>query len=166
MIEIGEKAADIELPDQDGNLFTLLQAGKRRVLLSFYPLAWTGRSSLQLKALEENWEVLLSLNTIPVAISVDAVPSIRAWKGDLGLQNLRILSDFWPHGKAAMAYGIFRGKDGFSERANIVIDEKREVIFTRVYSIESTPDLDEVKAILGAKSVEEGEAGPSEAPVG
>ncbi|WP_367884295.1 hypothetical protein [Thermococcus sp. JCM 11816] len=41
-----------------------------------------------------------------------------------GLKRLRILSDFWPHGAVSKLYGIFREDGGFSERANVLVDEE------------------------------------------
>jgi len=45
-------------------------------------------------SLEENYNKFLELNTIPVGISVDPVPSKKAWAENLNLKNLKILSDF------------------------------------------------------------------------
>jgi peroxiredoxin len=54
------------------------------------------------------------------------------------------LSDFWPHGEVAKLYGIFRDKDGFSERANIMVDENQKVVFFKVYPIRELPDMNEI----------------------
>jgi peroxiredoxin len=66
----------------------------------------------------------------------------------MDIKNTRLLSDFWPHGEIAKAYGIFREKDGFSERANIVLDETQKVIFAKVYPIAQLPEIEEILAIL------------------
>jgi peroxiredoxin len=76
------------------------------------------------------------------------VPSKKAWAESLGIEKLRLLSDFWPHGYVAQRYGIFRDKDGFSERANIVLDERGKVIFSKVYEISQLPDIDEIIGLL------------------
>jgi peroxiredoxin len=55
-----------------------------------------------------------------------------------------LVSDFWPHGEVASAYGIFREKNGFSERANIIVDEKGKVVFLKVYEIRQLPDINEI----------------------
>lgn len=101
-----------------------------------------------MKALEQRYEEFEKLNTIPLGLSVDPVPSKKAWANSLGLKKLRILSDFWPHGEVAKLYSIFREKDGFSERANVIVDEEGKIIFFKVYPIRELPDLDEVLNFL------------------
>jgi peroxiredoxin len=66
----------------------------------------------------------------------------------LGLRETRLLCDFWPHGAVAHALGLFRGDDGFSERANIIVDGQGRVAFIRVYDIPELPDLGEIIAFL------------------
>jgi peroxiredoxin len=144
----GEIAPDFTLKDQNGDEFKLSELRGQRVLLSFHPLAWTGICAKQMQALEANKEALESLNTVPVGISVDSVPTKKAWAEDLGVKGIRLLSDFWPHGQVARLYGVFREKDGISERANIVLDENGKVVFSRVYEISQLPDIDEVIKVL------------------
>jgi peroxiredoxin len=62
----------------------------------------------------------------------------------MGLKQLRILSDFWPHGGVAKAYGLFREHGGTSERANVIIDEKGKVAWVKVYEISQLPPIVEV----------------------
>jgi len=65
----------------------------------------------------------------------------------LNLDNTRILADFCLHSEVAQLYGVFREKDGFSERANIIINiinENQKVIFVKVYEISQLPDLTEI----------------------
>lgn len=144
MVKKGDKAKDFSLSDQDGKEVSLPDFKGKRVLLSFHPLAWTSVCADQMKALEENRSRLEKLNTVALGISVDTVPSKKAWAKELGIKNTRLLSDFWPHGEVATLYGLFREKDGFSERANIVIDENRKVIFMKVYPIAQLPDMEEI----------------------
>ena len=143
-MEVGEKAPDFVLKDQNGEEFRLNDFRGRKVLLSFHPLAWTGICEKQMKALEKNHERFERLNVVPVGISVDSVPTKKAWAEHIGLKKLRILSDFWPHGEVAKLYGLFREKEGFSERANVLVDEEGKVIFFRIYPIREVPDLEEV----------------------
>ena len=70
----------------------------------------------------------------------------------LGIIKTTLLCDFWPHGEVAQLYGVFRDKDGFSERANIVIDENRVVTFTKIYPMEQLPDIKEIIAVLGGRA--------------
>jgi peroxiredoxin len=143
-ISKGEAAPDFTLRDQEGKEFKLSDQKGKRVLLSFHPLAWTGVCTQQMKALEANYKTITSLNTIPVGLSVDAVPTKKAWADNMGLKQLRILSDFWPHGAVAKLYGLFREHGGTSERANVIVDEKGKVAWVKVYEISQLPDIDEV----------------------
>jgi len=122
------------------------------VLLSFHPLAWTSVCAEQMKSLENNKETFDSLNTIAVGVSVDTVPSKKAWADSLGIRKTRLLSDFWPHGKVAKLYGIFRQEGGFSKRANIIIDENQKIAFFKVYRLGQFPDIQEIINALGKMS--------------
>ena len=148
VIRLGDIATDFTLKDQNGEEFRLSAAKGKRVLLSFHPLAWTRVCADQMRSLEENMETFDSLNTVPVGISVDSVPSKKAWAGSLDIKQLQLLSDFWPQGYVAQLYGIFRDKDGFSERANIVLDEQGKVIFFKLYEISQLPDINEIIRLL------------------
>ena len=74
--------------------------------------------------------------------------SLYAWTQQMGKLWFPVLSDFWPHGYVAKLYGIFREDDGFSERANIVIDENGKVLFSKVYPLSELPDIQEVIQVL------------------
>jgi peroxiredoxin len=140
----GETARDFKLADQNGKNLRLSELRGRRVLLSFHPLAWTSICAKQMQALEANKDTFESLNTVPLGLSVDTVPSKKAWAESLGIESVRLLSDFWPHGRVASLYGIFRESSGFSERANIVVDEQGQVVFSKTYEIGQLPDIEEV----------------------
>ncbi|MEO0156555.1 MAG: peroxiredoxin, partial [candidate division WOR-3 bacterium] len=70
---------------------------------------------------------------------------------DMGVRETRLLSDFWPHGEYAKKLGIFRDKEGFSERANIIIDNNQNVIWVKVYDIPQLPDIEEIIKFLGER---------------
>jgi len=148
MIQPGETAKNFSIKDQNDKTFDLLEQSGKKVLLSFHPLAWTAVCAGQMKSLEENRAAIGSLNTVAVGISVDSVPCKKAWADHLGITNTSLLCDFWPHGKVAQMYGLFRDANGFSERANVIIDEKQTVVFVKVYPIHSLPDMGEVIAFL------------------
>lgn len=143
-LKIGDKARDFSLEDQDEQEFTLSDFKGKRVLLSFHPLAWTSVCAEQMKSLESNKSIFDSLNTVAVGLSVDTVPSKKAWAQSLGIKSTRLLSDFWPHGKVAKLYGIFRTKDGFSERANIIVDKEQRIAFFKIYKLGQLPDIQEI----------------------
>jgi peroxiredoxin len=147
-IVTGGRAKKFTLKDQHGEPVNLSALKGKRVLLSFHPLAWTLVCAKQMKALEKNYRKFEKLNTIPLGLSVDTVPSKNAWAKALGIKKIKLLADFWPHGKVAKLYGIFRDKNGFSERANIIIDEKQRVLFVKVYPIAQLPNLNEIIRVL------------------
>jgi peroxiredoxin len=140
----GDIAPDFALRDQNGKEFKLSDFKGKRVLLSFHPLAWTHVCAQQMQSLEENKDIFESVNTVAVGLSVDTVPSKKAWAKELGITSTRLLADFWPHGAVAKLYGIFREKEGISERANIIVDEAGKVIFFKVYEISQLPDIQEI----------------------
>lgn len=148
MVKTGEKVKDFTLSDQDGKKMRLFDVKEKRVLLSFHPLAWTPVCADQMKSLEKNQGRFEKLGTVALGISVDTVPSKKAWAKELGIKNTRLLSDFWQHGEVAKLFGIFREKEGFSERANIIIDEKQQVTFMKVYPIAQLPDIEEIIKVL------------------
>lgn len=147
-MKVGDQFRDFSLEDQNKEVFILSKLKGKKVLLSFHPLAWTSVCSEQMKSLEKNKEVFDSLNTTAVGISCDTVPSKKAWAKSLGIESTRLLSDFWPHGKVAETYGIFRSKYGTSERANIIIDQNQKVAFVKVYPVGQLPDIKEVIEVL------------------
>jgi peroxiredoxin len=125
-------------------------AGKK-VLLSFHPLAWTPICKEQMKALEKYADIFEKNNCVALGISVDPVPSKNAWAKSLEIRRTPLLSDFWPHGGVAKLYGIFRTGDGFSDRANIIIDEGGAVMFTNKYMISEVPVIAQIMSVLGTE---------------
>jgi len=158
-IKVGELAPDFELDDHNEKAVRLSDFRGKNVLLSFHPLAWTGVCSKQMKSLEKNYGAFKKLKTVAFGVNIDSVPSKKAWAKDLGLKRTRLLSDFWPHGAVARKFGIFRDKDGFSERANILLDEEGKVIFSKVYEIGELPDIDEILDLIRRKYEPPGEPG-------
>jgi len=146
MIQKNDPAKNFSLKDQDDKTFDLFEHTENRVLLSFHPLAWTPFCAGQMKSLEDNRDVFQELNTIAVGISVDSLPCKKAWAESLGITHTPLLCDFWPHGAVAHQYGLFREANGFSERANVFIDEKQKVRFVKVYPVHSVPDIKEIIA--------------------
>lgn len=144
----GDIAPDFTLKDQHNRDFKLSDFAGQRVLLSFHPLAWTPVCAEQMKSLERAKSVFDSLRTVAVGISVDSFPCKHAWAKELGIKETRLLCDFWPHGAVAHAMGLFREEDGFSDRANLVVDETGRLTMIKEYDISRLPDLDEIFAVL------------------
>jgi peroxiredoxin len=147
-LKVGDRSIDFALQDQNRKMFKLSNHLGRWVLLSFHPLAWTSVCAKQMRALEDSKRTFDSLNIVAVGISVDSVPCKKAWADSLGIVNTSLLSDFWPHGGVAQIYGILREKEGFSERANILVDRSGGIASVRVYDLKQFPDLNEVTDLL------------------
>jgi peroxiredoxin len=153
-LKMGGKAPNFELEDQNEIKVKLSDLKGKKILLSFHPLAWTGVCSIQMKSLEKNQKKLAAINTVAFGINVDSVPSKAAWAKSLRIKKTRLLSDFWPHGAVAKSFGIFREKHGFSERANIIINESGKIIWIHIYPIGELPDMDEVLEALSHEPCE------------
>jgi peroxiredoxin len=89
-------------------------------------------------------------DTRVLGISVDSTDTNRAWAESLGVENVLLLSDFWPHGEVAQSYGVLR-EQGFTERATFIVDREGLVRFKHVYDINELPDneglLESLRAI-------------------
>ncbi len=155
IVKIKDKAKDFTLRDQNGKEIHLSDLKGKKVLLSFHPLAWTSVCAMQMQSLEKNRERFEKLNTIALGLSVDTVPSKKAWAESLGIKNTSLPSDFWPHGRVADLYGIFDEKDGVSERANIILDENQYVAFVKVYPRAQLPEIEEIIKVLEEMDIKE-----------
>jgi peroxiredoxin len=147
-VRTGDQADNFSLKNQNETLIDTAAMGESRILLSFHPLAWTDICAKQMLSLEEHIEEFRKLNTVPLGLSVDTVPSKKAWAKSLGIEKTDLLADFWPHGAIAARLGLFLDKFGFSERANIILDGQRKVIFAKVYPIKELPDIQEILSFL------------------
>ena len=145
----GGKVRDFKLTDQNGQDFRLSDCRGKRVLLSFHPLAWTPVCARQMQLLDKSKKALDKLNALAVGVSIDSVPSKAAWAKTLKIRNTRLLADFWPHGAVAKSIGILR-EEGFSERANVIVDEAGKILFAKVYPIRQLPDMAEILQVLKA----------------
>lgn len=142
-IHMGTPSPRIVLPDQDKSRIDVLSFHGAK-LLSFHPLAWTGVCQRQMEALELNADVFAKLDARAFGISVDPVPSKKAWADAIGIRETRLLSDFWPHGAVASSLGLFRENDGISERAAVIVDASGFIRFVKVYPIGEAPDVEEL----------------------
>ena len=151
-IDVGDMAPDFTLKDNRVQDVSLSEFRGKKVLLSWHPLAWTGVCAQQMKSLEDNLAEFEKYNTVPLGMSIDSYPSKNAWAKELGIANVKLLADFWPHGKVALDYGLFLDEKGFSARANVLIDEAGKVVWVKVYDIPELPDIEEVlRVVRGGK---------------
>ncbi len=88
------------------------------------------------------------LNAHVLGISIDAVPSKIAWAKSLGgIETFDLLSDFYPHGAVAAAYGVLR-PEGFSDRAIFIVDTDGKVVWAKQYDIGQVPETSELLQAL------------------
>ncbi len=143
-VKVGDKIPDFLLKDNRGKEVRLSELKDKRVLLSFHPQAWTSVCAEQMKSLKANLDSFKKLNAIALGLSIDTVPSKNAWAKSLGIKEIKLLSDFWPHGGFANQLGMFRDNDGFSERANVILNENQKAVFVKIYDIPQLPDIKEI----------------------
>jgi len=148
LIKVGDAAPDFTLKDNEDKDVTLSSFKGKKVLLSWHPLAWTSVCMDQMRSIERNKEAFRKLNTVTLGLSVDSQPCKNIWADVLRLEELRILADFWPHGKTSKDYGLFIEDHGISGRANVIIDEAGIVRWVKVYRLSQLPDIDEVLKVL------------------
>ena len=148
MKNVGEKLQDFVLKDQDNKDVNSEDLRGKKILLSFHPFAFTSICGSQMKALEDNLETFNQLNTVPLGLSIDQPFAKGVWADELGIEKVRLLADFWPHGGVAKSLDIFRETQGTSRRANVIVDEQGKIIFAKVYDIKELPDINEIIGFL------------------
>ncbi len=140
-VKVGDPAPDFELPALKGGTVRLSDfKGKKNVVLSFVPAAWTPVCSDQWPGYNLAMELFDQSNAKLIGISVDNTPTQYAWTKEMGGIEFTILSDFWPHGAVADTYGLLRSS-GEAERALIIIDMKGIIRYIDVHDINLRPDL-------------------------
>jgi peroxiredoxin len=131
-VEVGSKAPDFTLNDYNKQAVTLSSfQGEKAVLLVFYPFAFSGICTGELCQLRDEFETYQSQDVQVLGVSVDTPFSLKAWADQEGYQ-FPLLSDFWPHGKVAQAYGVFNEDAGLSVRGTFLIDKDGVVRFAEV----------------------------------
>jgi len=149
----GQEAPDFELRSHRGGTVRLSDfRGKRNVVLAFHPLAFTPVCATQMTAYESDLGRFEQADAAVLGVSIDAQPAKAAWARSLGDLSYDLLSDFHPHGEVAARYGVFRPKEGFSERAIFVIDKQGRIAWSRVYGIPEQPDIADVFQALSKLS--------------
>ncbi|MFF4617880.1 peroxiredoxin [Nonomuraea jabiensis] len=141
--EVGVLAPDFELQDQHGTPVSLSQFRGTKVVLVFYPLAFSGICHGELSALRDQPLDGAQLLTV----SVDSMFTHRAWADREGY-TFPLLSDFWPHGQVARAYGVFDEAKGFALRGTFIIDGEGVIRWSVVNPASAARDIaDYTKAL-------------------
>jgi peroxiredoxin len=123
-IEIGTTAPDFALPDQHGRTVRLSDfRGKRNVVVVFFPFAFTGTCTGELCAIRDEIGDFSNGDVEVLAISCDSKHTQRVFAEQEGYE-FPLLSDFWPHGEAAQAYGVFDEVAGRAARGTFLIDRE------------------------------------------
>ncbi len=147
-VKVGDPAPNFTLPSISGEKISLNQfRGKKNVVLSFVPAAWTPVCSDQWPGYNIAKVIFEQHDAILLGITVDNIPSLFAWTNQMGQLWFPVLSDFWPHGAVAKKYGVLRS-DGVSERALFVIDKKGIIRYIDVHDINKRPPLENLMSAL------------------
>jgi peroxiredoxin len=104
---------------------------RRNVLLVFHPFAFTPVCTEEALDLQDNIEAFRNAETEIVFVSCDPSAARQAWKQELGAEYT-FASDFWAHGAAAKAYGVFNDSNGAPIRGTFLIDKQGTVIWSLV----------------------------------
>jgi peroxiredoxin len=141
-VKVGDIAPDFSLPSVSGGRISLSQyRGKKNVVLSFVPAAWTPVCSDQWPGYNIVKDIFDRNDAILLGITVDNIPTLFAWTNQMGTLWFPVLSDFWPHGAVADRFGVLRS-DGVSERALFLIDKKGVIQYIGVNDINKRPRLE------------------------
>jgi peroxiredoxin len=145
-VRAGQPAPDFTLPavlvGQSGRRSIRLSdyRGKKNVVLSFVPAAFTPVCSDQWPGYNLARELFEEYDAVVLGISVDNLPALYAWTVEMRGLWFPVLSDFHPHGAVARVYGVLRSS-GTAERAIIIIDKRGVVRFAKAFDINVRPDL-------------------------
>ncbi|MRX48047.1 redoxin domain-containing protein [Pedobacter puniceum] len=146
-LQVGEQAPDFTLFNSELKEVSLKDFAGKKVIIHFFPMAFTGVCTTQLCTLRDNFGFYEGLNAQVLGISVDSPFTLAKFKEDNNYQ-FPLLSDF--NKEVSKAFGAYYDEfvfnlKGVSKRAAFVIDENQKVIYAEV--LESAGDLPNFKAI-------------------
>jgi len=131
-VAVGQPAPDFTLRDQNNEEVTLSEfRGQQAVLLIFYPLAFTGICTGELCAVRDDLSTFQNDDVQVMTISVDSPYSHKVFSEKEGY-DFPLLSDFWPHGAVAQAYGVFNETTGFANRGTFLVDRDGIIRFAEM----------------------------------
>jgi peroxiredoxin (alkyl hydroperoxide reductase subunit C) len=147
-VKVGDRAPSFTLPAVSGENVSLSQyQGRKNVVISFVPAAWTPVCSDQWPGYNIAKSIFDENGAVLLGISVDNIPTLFAWTNQMGKLWFPVLSDFWPHGAVAKKYGVLRS-NGVSERVLFVIDKKGIIRYIDVHDINQRPPLEDLANAL------------------
>ena len=131
-IGTGDRAPDFDLEVRPGERVRLADyLGRSNLLLVFHPFAWTPVCEDEARDLQENLDSFRNAETEVVFVSCDTSGARLAWRERLGA-TYTFASDFWSHGAAAKAYGVFDEETGAPFRGTFLIGKDGTVVWTLV----------------------------------
>ncbi|HNQ64451.1 MAG TPA: peroxiredoxin [Smithella sp.] len=143
-VKVGQPAPDFTLKAVSGKTISLKDyRGKKNVVISFVPAAWTPVCSDQWPGYNIVKDIFDVNDAVLLGISVDNIPTLYSWTNQMGHLWFDVLSDFWPHGAVADQFGVLRS-DGISERAILIIDKKSIIRYIDVHNINKRPPLESI----------------------
>jgi len=141
-LKVGDRAPEFSLLSLSGETVSLSQfLGKKNVVISFVPAAWTPVCSEQWPGYNLAKSLFERNEATVVGITTDNLPTLYAWTQQMGGVWFPVLSDFWPHGEVSSKYGVLR-TGGVSERALFVIDKQGVIRYIDVHDINERPNLE------------------------
>jgi len=119
-LSVGQQAPDFELPDQNGDPVKLSDYRGKPVALVFFAFTFSGICEGELCSIRDDFGEFESAGVQVIALSCDSKFSQKTWAESMGY-GFPVLSDFWPHGETANAYGVFNADVGCAMRATFLI---------------------------------------------
>ena len=132
---VGTPAPDFTLPSTGGGEITLSSLRGRKVLIAFFPLAFTSTCTQELCDMRDDWDQFASSDTVVLPISVDSTPTLGEFRKQLGIAA-DLASDF--KRDVSRKYGVLLEERFFATRAYFLVD--REGII-RWEHVEANPSL-------------------------
>ncbi|HLZ38906.1 MAG TPA: peroxiredoxin [Mycobacteriales bacterium] len=147
-VEVGTVAPEFELRDQHRQRVRLSDyRGRKNVLLVFYPFSFTSVCTGELCTIRDDLPAFQNDADQVLAISCDSVYTQRVFADQEGL-DYPLLSDFWPHGAVARAYGVFDDTIGAALRGSFVVDRAGIVRWTVVNALPDARDVAAYQKVL------------------
>lgn len=137
----GTPAPALSLPATPDQIVSLDELRGKPVILAFYPADWSPVCGDQMALYNEILPEFHRAGAQLVGISVDGVWCHAAFAGERKL-HFPLLADFEPKGAVARSFGVYREKEGISERALIVIDGAGIIRWSFVSPLGINPSAD------------------------
>ena len=118
---VGTPAPDFTLPSTSGQSVTLSALRGKKVLLAFFPLAFTSTCTAEMCAFSEDYSRFQDAETVVLPISVDSVPTLKEFKAKERM-TVDLLSDF--KREVSRAYGVLLEDKFFAKRAYVLVDRQ------------------------------------------